>query len=190
MKHFSEGAGRVVQGDCYRLPALQHESAAVTADLVEAIQATEVARQRIDVEALSVDEGVCRRPGGVRADRPHDRADTAGDRCRDRTSSPFAADRRDPGEQAPRPAADVVQVEALPDGRARVRWADGRADRVIKRRFLHAAVSTVALIGLYAAVMTPFITSGPLKPYALTVLSMIRLRRRQDRAAAAQIPSL
>jgi O-antigen/teichoic acid export membrane protein len=51
--------------------------------------------------------------------------------------------------------------------------------------FVSAAASAVLLLGLYAAVMTPFVIFGPLKPYALTALSMMSMRHHRDQPAAA-----
>ena len=51
--------------------------------------------------------------------------------------------------------------------------------------FVYAAASATVVLALYAAAMTPFVLSGPLKPYAHTALSMIPLRVPRDQPVAA-----
>lgn len=53
-------------------------------------------------------------------------------------------------------------------------------------RLVNAVAFAVVMLALYAAAVTPFILSGPLKPYAATGLSMLFSRRPQPEPSAAQ----
>ena len=53
-------------------------------------------------------------------------------------------------------------------------------------RLVNAVAFVVVMLSLYAAAVTPFILSGPLRPYAHTGLSMLFSRRQQPQASAAQ----
>ncbi len=52
-------------------------------------------------------------------------------------------------------------------------------------RLVNAVAFAVVMLALYAAAVTPFILSGPLKPYAHTGLSMLFTRRQENQASAA-----
>jgi O-antigen/teichoic acid export membrane protein len=52
-------------------------------------------------------------------------------------------------------------------------------------RFVNAALLAGGALGLYAAAITPFLVRGPLKPYAVTALSMIPLPRWRPEPPAA-----